>query len=531
MPAAVYTTDLATITVADVATGESGALGTVTWSEPTGSGAGGTAAQETDYFIVGTAIVAKSYNATGVGGLGAATTSAATIPTDGAIYVWTYFSAPNALATKANGGMQVIVGNTLANYRRYYVAGSDTYTYGGFVCYPVNPTVAASATQGTPNTTYQYFGMATNVLNAIQRGNPFGIDAIRFGRGTLQCVEGDLANGYANFAAAAARNDLNTGGTIHRWGILQANNGVFQFQGHLLMGTASTIVDFRDSNRAITIQANEFVTSGFNLFEVRNAASRVDWTDITISSLSTVSRGNFLATNNATINFNGCTFNDMGTFTFQSNTSVIDTTFRRCQTITHGGASITQSLIVGSPSTTALTTANPSTITDTEFVSAGTGHAITITTPGTYTLSGIIFTGYGTAGTTNAAIFNNSGGAVTLNISGGGSVPTIRNGTGATTNVVASANVTLTGLIADSEVRAYLGTNPATATELAGVESSGTSFNFAQSSGGQQGYIHIIHVNYQPVFLPITYSSTDVSIPIQQIVDRQYSRGSVFAPS
>lgn len=300
------------------------------------------------------------------------------------------------------------------------------------------------------------------------------------------------------------------------------------------MGTASTIVDFRDSNRAITIQPNQFVTSGFNLFEVRNAASRVDWTDITISSLSTVSRGNFLATNNATINFNGCTFNDMGTFTFQSNTSVIDTTFRRCNTIEHNNANITQCLIVGSPTSTALaalTTSNPSTITDTEFVSAGTGHAIVITTPGTYTLSGITFTGYGASGTTNAAIYNLSGGTVTLNISGGGSIPTVRNGPSATTNIVASANVTLTGLIADSEVRAYVGTNPATATELAGVESSGTSFNFAQSSGGQQGYIHIIHVNYQPVLLPITYSSSDVSIPIQQIIDRQYSRGSIFTPS
>lgn len=91
--------------------------------------------------------------------------------------------------------------------------------------------------------------------------------------------------------------------------------------------------------------------------------------------------------------------------------------------------------------------------------------------------------------------------------------------------------VQLTGLYADSEVRAYLGSNPATAVEIAGTESSGTSFSFQQSYAGQVGYIHVIHVNYQPIYLPITYSATNISIPLQQITDRQYARGSIFSPA
>jgi hypothetical protein len=85
------------------------------------------------------------------------------------------------------------------------------------------------------------------------------------------------------------------------------------------------------------------------------------------------------------------------------------------------------------------------------------------------------------------------------------------------------ASVTLTGLQSGSEVRAYLGTDPATATELSGIESSGTSYSFTQSSATQAGYIQIFALGYLPITLPITYDDEDVSIPIQQSVDRQYS--------
>lgn len=185
-------------------------------------------------------------------------------------------------------------------------------------------------------------------------------------------------------------------------------------------------------------------------------------------------------------------------------------------------------------------TATPSVFTYCNFTGSGTsGHAIEITSPGTYSFTGNKFTGYGgtggdnltpNSGSTSAAIYNNSGGLVTLQVAGGGDVPSVRNGVGATTDIQASASLTLTGLKSDSEVRAYLGTNPQTATEIAGTESSGTSFNFAQSAAGQAGYIQIFHVEYQPVFLELTYSGSDQEIPIQQITDRQYARGSIFTP-
>lgn len=522
MAAASYTTDLVLINECEVVTN---------FTEPTGATAGGTAAQENEFFIQNSFSISKTFNATGLGGLHFNNGAGITIPTDGAVFTWIYWTAPNSLATKANGGQRITIGSGVGAYRNYYVAGGDTNTYGGWVNYPVNPTTTPSLTTGTPTTTYQYFGYVVNNNLSISRGNPYGIDVIRYGRGSIIMVNGDLANGYATFPAAAAVNDSNVTGAFNRWGIFSEVQASYKMQGRLQFGSAGTPVDFRDSNRTITIQNTEFVTSNFNLFEILNASSRVDWTAVNVQSLSTVSRGNFKVTNNAIVNLSRCNFSDMGTFEFQSNTSVTNSVFTRCSTITHGSSTFTNNTVNSSVATSAVLTTNPGTIQNCSFVSGGTGHGLEITAPGTYTLSANTFTGYGSAGTTNAAVYNNSGGAVTLNVSGGGTVPTIRNGTNASTTVNASANVTLTGLKADSEVRAYVGTNPATATELSGTESSGTSFNFAQSVGGQAGYIQIFHVEYQPVFLNITYSSSDVSIPIQQIVDRQYSRGTTFTPN
>lgn len=89
---------------------------------------------------------------------------------------------------------------------------------------------------------------------------------------------------------------------------------------------------------------------------------------------------------------------------------------------------------------------------------------------------------------------------------------------------LAVATVELTGLIAGSEVRAYLGTDPNTATELGSIESTTLStFSFTQSNAGSTGYIVVVSLGYKPIYLPITYSATDVSIPIQQVLDRVYS--------
>lgn len=84
--------------------------------------------------------------------------------------------------------------------------------------------------------------------------------------------------------------------------------------------------------------------------------------------------------------------------------------------------------------------------------------------------------------------------------------------------------MTFTGLIAGSEVRVYSGDvgDPASATPVAGVESSGTSFSFTQPGAGTTGYVNIMSLTHEFITIPLTFTSENQSIPIQQIADPQY---------
>lgn len=81
----------------------------------------------------------------------------------------------------------------------------------------------------------------------------------------------------------------------------------------------------------------------------------------------------------------------------------------------------------------------------------------------------------------------------------------------------------LTWLQTWSEVRAYLWTDPNTVTELWWTESSWSTFSFTHDKWWQVWYIQIFALWYNPITLNLTYSSSNISIPIQQIQDRWYS--------
>lgn len=494
----IYSTDLVDIN-----------LGTGTWSEPTGATAGGNPTAESDYFIEGTGCISKTFNATGLGGMVYDYGSGVTITSPAASFHWLYFGAPNAINTLVNGGYRIAIGSSTSAYKMWYILGSNTYTYGGWVCVPVDPSIAADATQGSPTSTLQVFGSVVNNSNAVAKGNPYGNDAIRYGR-IFQCVNGESGN-YATFSGAAAKNDANnaTDG-YNRWGLFQAVTGGYLMQGLFLMGTATTTVDFRDSNKNISIANTLKVASNFNAFEVRNVSSRVDWTSISVSALGTVSRGDFITTDNADINITSCTFTDMGTFGFQSNSTILSSIFRRCNLVTQNSAVLTDCTFDSTnDSGKALLSNNPQSISSCSFVSSGTKHAIEINTAGTYAFSGNTFLGYGANGTTDAAIYNNSGGSVTLNITNGGDTPTTRNGSGATTTINNSVTLTITvkdesgGNVSGARVAIYKSSDM---TELMNITTNGsgvaaTTFSYAsdtpviirvrQSSTGASKYIAV----------------------------------------
>lgn len=89
---------------------------------------------------------------------------------------------------------------------------------------------------------------------------------------------------------------------------------------------------------------------------------------------------------------------------------------------------------------------------------------------------------------------------------------------------LSTATLGFTGLQTGSEVRVYAGTDPATSVEIGGIEStSGSTFSFSHSYGGNDGYIMIFALGYQPIYIPYTFKSVDDSILIQQVIDRNYT--------
>lgn len=524
MAAASYTTDLTLINAADAANAN--------WTEPTGFVDGAITLPETDYFIQGTGCLSKTMGASASAVSGAIFNSGAgqTIPSGNAVMVWLYFGAPNALATQANGGLRVFVGSATSAFKQWYVKGSNTYTYGGWFCVPVDPNTTQDATTGAPTATLQFFGAAAVLsgAGAVSRGNPLGIDVLRYGRAEMRINGGDLANGYATFSGFATQND----NISNRWGLFQAVDGGYLWQGLMVLGHASA-VDFRDNNVAIQIANTQKVAAAFNRIEVRQAGSRVDWTGVNITALGTVSKGQFAMIDNADVNLDTCVFTDMDTFVFQSNASVVNSTFRRCGQVTLAGATVSGCTFDKSTAaTTLLAGSSISTLSNTSFSSDGSNHAIEITSGTSHTLNGLSFTGYATGSVGSPVTTTNTGnemiyvniasGTVTLN----SDTPLSVRSAGATVNVVAGQKtLTLTNIVSGSDAVILAAgtdtvlaindgaTNPVTSFAYSYTYSAGT---FVDIAVYKAGYVPYIVRNY-------LLENGNVSLPMAQVVDRNYT--------
>ncbi len=116
-----------------------------------------------------------------------------------------------------------------------------------------------------------------------------------------------------------------------------------------------------------------------------------------------------------------------------------------------------------------------------ELIAGATvGHAIKITVAGTYTFNNLSFSGFGADGTNTAAIFNDSGGVVTIT-SDGGTTPTVRNGAGASTVTKdPDQPISITNIEAGSRMRIY---NVTTGVETVNTVVSGTSYTSSYQEG------------------------------------------------
>jgi hypothetical protein len=443
---------------------------------------------------------------------------------------------------QSTNGIQFRIGSGTGAYYEYILAGSsspitsyDQYPVkGGFIIVPVDPNIAGyrNSTTGSPSlTAVDYFGLLAAFASASAKSENVGLDALDLGTG-LTVVGGDGVTTDAAFSDILAHDE----GTIgNRYGYFTSNNNIYNVFGTITFGTASA-VGFTDADKTVVFPDGFFDVgySGFD-FDLQNAASIIDFTSVTMIGIgdSTVVDTRPIINvsgTSGTVDFNSCTFNKFNTITLTSGATITGGTIAATEQLTQASGTIdgvTISDDTAGSGVAFIVSNNPALISDTTF-NFSTGHAIEITTAGTYNISGLIFNGYGANATNTAAIYNNSGGAVTLNVSGGGTaVPTVRNGSGATTSIPSTAQISLTNLVNPTEVRIFDNASPQT--EITGTETItiGSYVTSVDITSYPAVNIAILDAGATPavknIFLEnIDLTSGDVAIKVQQIKDRQF---------
>jgi len=546
MTAPAYTTDLTDLTDA-----ESG-----TWGMFSGWTNGDNPSAETDYFIQGNGCYSSdmdSKSGMSSGGFDAGSDQSGSFNTGDCVFIWHVLLPGNAMDTYVNGGLRAVIGADLNNYTWWPVGGKDKgrNPYGGWQCYAVDPTnVNGTAVGSGHGGSYRWFGAAASALVAIKKGSPHGWDAMRYGRGEIKVMGGtDSSADHCTFVGMAAANDSQN----NKWGLFQEQGGAYLWKGLMSIGaigdssTGTVPVDFYDSNRVIFIDDTPVTYPDFNKIEINDEDSIVTWISISFIALGTYAPGNFEVVDNADVNLEGCSFTDMGTFIFKSNSSVLNCIFRGCNQITANGADMTGTKILipniseedsssASPETAALiwnVATNPDGYLDNMTFSIGDEphHAIEFGTlsPTSMTLRGMTTIGFSASNNAEGSTFHikRTSGTVTINVVGGTGNFTYKS-EGATVVINTGKTLTLRGIEYGSEVtivKTGQDSSAAVVHHEETIDSTGeTVYSYDAGMQGEGVDILIMNLDFEP-FLMENYilPTSNTELPISQVADRVYA--------
>ena len=358
----------------------------------------------------------------------------------------------------ATGGLRFFCGASGTNYGHWYVDPTVFYK-GGFITKVVDTARDFDVVNGTfaatsnPSqlTAIANMGTVFNTTTSIMGSfNNIQMDQLTIGLG----VRADAGTvGTPNTFETVRAQDEDTS----FWGWWSSTQGAIIGKGKLYIGPATgTASSVFDDSAFSVIFADELVAVGFYDINIRGDNTDVTWELGSISSANPANARWSLTIDGTISSFadTNSVISGADVITLSAVATLTGTTLIDCTQMVQNGATLDGVTVLNANTADGvafLESDNPALISDSEF-NFSDGHAIEITTPGTYSFSGNTFIGYGADATNDAAIYNNSGGAVTLNIVGGGGTPTIRNGAGATTTVNNATTYTVTGLDNDSLV-------------------------------------------------------------------------------
>lgn len=455
--------------------------------------------------------------------------------TENGYHIVMWFNSKSPI--NSTSGFRIIVGNGTS--RGHWNVVPAGFYKGGFITRVVNSgrpfdsipagtwTTGANDNPGQLTNVTQMGGLMETASSIMGSFNNFQLDQFTIGLGLR--VSGGTVGTPDTFEAVRAQDE-----DTSKWGWWGSSNGAVVGKGKLYIGptTGNTSSIFNDSN-FVVIFADEKVSSSFYEINTRGTGTTVTWNLASISSANSNNVRWTLTIDSTTGSFsdtNGV-WNGARNIYLNSNSDLVGTTIIDSNKLYQSGATLDGITVIAANTasgTAFIESGNPELISNSTF-NFSTGHSIEITSASvsSFTFTNNSFVGsYGGDGSNDAAIYNNSGKAIVINVSGG-DTPTIRNGAGASTTVNNTVTLTLTNIISDSEVRIY---SAGTTTELDGQESVvGGTFQFS--------YTYATNFLVDIVVFKETYKFNEPegrianfelpngnsSIPINQQFDRNYN--------
>jgi hypothetical protein len=409
-----------------------------------------------------------------------------------------------------------------SNYRYWSVPLTEYPSLGGWKRVWVENNVGGTVGAGTYTTSQtRHYGVQVSFTSAPGGTSPnLILDSADYGTGAALTLTG--TSGVWDDFTTADENNLN------QYGVVRNVGGVYNLLARVQLGTSGSSLVFTDSGWTLVFPEQSLVADSWMGVDVdlQNASTSVTWSSSTVVSSGT-KKGDIVVTGTAgDFTMDGCTLSNLRLVTLTAGATVEGSLITGSGQVTLGGATMDGCTISNSTATSALLVGSSvSTLSNTAFISSGTGHAIEITGGTTHTLNGITFTGYAASNgsTGNEAVYVNiASGSVTINSDSALSYRTA----GATVTVVAGQKtLTVTGIVSGSDVVILTAgtdtvlaindgaTNPVTSFAYSYTYSAST---FVDVAVYKAGYVPYIVRNYE-------LQNGNASLPVAQVVDRNYT--------
>lgn len=459
---------------------------------------------------------------------------------------------PLALLTRTSPALHVRIGDSSSTTYDYYVAGSDNYRpLAGWLIFAIDPAVSGyrDATNGggpSALTAIDYFGVLGDFSTGSKADN-LVIDAIDIGAG-LVGTGGDGASTDGTWQDFVAYDY--SGATPYRAGYVVEFEGVIYPLGLVALGEdtsgSAVATGFTGEPGITVVWRNSYCSTGFNRLRVNLGGTG---TAVVLPSGDLKSRGEV----NNTLGLGYSTSEDTrtelvvtgttGTLTCGMNLQNFrsidldggctwsDAVWRDCGQITLANSPTLSGITIIDPTDDGAllvqSTSDLDNVSDVAFDGAGVGGTsvdaaieVDISGAGPFTLDleSITFSNR-VSGSVDIHILANGNADYTINVNGG-DTPTVTNDGSGSVTVNNPKTFTVAGLIAGSEVRVFRTSDD---TELGGIESSGTSFDYDYNyTVDTPIYVVIMNTGYLWLRYNDTLENSDKAINANQRVDRDY---------